>query len=244
MAKVLDISRWTAVPTPDQVACLWELGYRRVVIGTRADKDFAAQFAAFAEHGGWTIEAYLYLYWAQDGAQQARDCVAVIDGAAISRVWLDVEFDDQNLFVSTERCYAVLDAASVELRGYSTDLYSSASQWAQSGMDERYADRLLWDANYGPLPRPWVPYGGWTEREMVQAEGSVPVCGLNVDNGEEEPMTTETKAAFAAVLKALADLGAKVDSADPPGLKQDIQSTFALALRNQERIEALEAAGK
>lgn len=63
------------------------------------------------------------------------------------------------------------------------------------GWGARYASKRLWDAdprNDGSLPPlPFVPFGGWTQRAVVQYTSSVLVCGLNVDMDWEEDEVTQ-----------------------------------------------------
>ena len=54
---------------------------------------------------------------------------------------------------------------------------------------------------------------------------------------EEGPMTPDEKAAFDAVLRQLSALGRKQDE-----LRDQLNNTLALAVRNQTRIDALERA--
>ncbi|HYM15279.1 MAG TPA: lysozyme [Dehalococcoidia bacterium] len=56
-------------------------------------------------------------------------------------------------------------------------------------------------------------------------------------NSEEQSMTPDDKAAFDAVLRQLGELGRKQDE-----LREELNNTLALAVRNQTRIDALERA--
>ena len=58
-----------------------------------------------------------------------------------------------------------------------------------------------------------------------------------VFNSQEEAMTPDEKAAFEAVLRQLGELGRKHDE-----LREELNNTLALAVRNQTRIDALERA--
>lgn len=239
----VDFSSFTDIPSPDQVECWRNQGVTRAIIGTRGNRrNFAAQAQA-CKDGGLEVEAYIYLYWNEPGTTQARNALDIINGMA-SRIWVDVEFDDNNPWPGSLGVQNVLYACFSELPA-DTGLYTSRSMWAQAQV-QGYGDRALWDANYGSPPRPWVPYGDWTSRELVQYAGSVSLCGLNVDLNiiEQEARMYDDQTIDVKFLKAIAFLQGQMkddrnELADAIGKLAQANATSFKGI--EDRLTALEA---
>jgi hypothetical protein len=195
----VDLANYTAVPTPANLACLRARGVTGAIIGTRGNGiKFGLQAQAFLG-AGFTVEAYVFLYAHEPGIAQANAAMVLCRPfAAIRRIWMDVESDPRHPDPPPSVWRLCLrDARSaLLLGGFSPGIYTSISKWTLTGNTAEHADLPLWEArwrypsgdprNLTEPPLPFVPFGGWTERAMVQYAGDVNVCTLNLDFNERE----------------------------------------------------------
>lgn len=205
MVDAIDFSSYTAVPSQIQIDCLKRQGVRRAIIGTRGNNKFGAQVGACSD---LEVEAYLYLYFDQSGSTQAFNCMRALQPfPQIKRVWLDVELDAHDPNPGSRQVVNCLnDAIAGFGNKYALGIYTSQYYWnTVFRMPPAYSHLPLWDANYHTPPRPFTPYGGWTERAMVQYAGSVMLCDLNVDlnmiEEDEMPLSDDDLRKISQVVK-------------------------------------------
>ena len=214
-----DVSNWSHIPTDADIAALKALGVTRVTVGTsfshqNGDGTYTyigeAQCQAF-EAAGFEVQEYQFI-----GHHKAT-----------TRVWwLDVELaetkDDVRVAVATTS---------------PTGIYTRRGIWETLDYDivAEFPGLKLWDANYGPLPRTFIPYGGWTKADMTQYHDTMDIgTGLEVDLSyyeEEDEMTAEEKAQFeqmAATVKDLQkiawDQGVRLNALDTHVHNQDLHT--------------------
>lgn len=191
MPDAIDFSNWTAIPTPIQLDCLRAKGVRKAIIGTRGNphSKFQAQARACLT-AGFSVETYIYLYFAEDPIIQANDAIAKMQGIPVKRVWMDVEGTPQG----ATKTINSLRAVETRLRqaGYQVGVYTSLSKWpAHTGNTTAFSHLPLWDAHWrfpsgssagiDLPPLAFIPYGGWKSCDIVQYVGDVIYCGLNLD---------------------------------------------------------------
>lgn len=220
--KAIDVSS-APPPSDQQIACLKAQGVVKAIVGTSYTYGGSpAQRIAAYKKGGLAVAEYQF---PTDIKQPITD-----------EVWLDVETPPG---CTIAQIRAALN--NIPIRG----IYSSATMWTGTvgsyNVKAEHPWLECWDATYGALPRPWVPFGGFTEadRVMVQYAGNVSLCGLSVDLSEilqEDGMTPEEKAAFDAVTKAVFDQGARLGEAEAT-----IKSLQEIAVDHALRIQELEA---
>ena len=214
MIKAVDLSNWSAIPTPAQVQCLKDQGYSHAFVGSSFGSVWRQQIAAL-EKGGMVVGEYMFPEHVHD---TDRDW------------WLDIE-RSPGTTVTQQTVRAAINDAVNKPKG----IYSNRTAFVDCiGFDWRikqeYEWLACWDANYGDLPRPFIPFGGFTieDRIITQWAGSTNLCGLNVDlnvmEDEDMPLTEDDLNKIAHKLatdpefvKALVDtsyLGAKREVKD------------------------------
>jgi len=196
-ANCVDMSRWGGELSAEEVACLRRRGVRAVVVGAGDPRGAGMwtrqQATAWIEGGGEVLEAYVYLYLAEDPVEQVRAAVREISGLGARRLWIDAE-DVESRWLSPEERLSLLIASVDEARrlGYQTGIYTGRWWW------DRYIGpgptplsiEHLWDARYvtgatadAPAIVPWAgrEYGGFGEPIMYQFAGTTDLCGQSVD---------------------------------------------------------------
>lgn len=233
--RAVDFGNYTAIPTPDQVRCWIDAGYTRAIIGTsfsrrNADGSYtyvATDQIAVCEANGMDVEEYQFVGHLRPTTR---------------RWWLDVELgesiDSIRAAVATGKPYGI---------------YTRRGAWPD-GWDivSEFPDLKLWEAHYADPPPAFVPFGGWTERAMVQWHDSIDLCGLNVDLNiiEEDEMPEVTKGEFAALFglayqtsKVVQALGAGLIAvAQTAGTDHDELEKVKLELDELEHVQTKAAA--
>jgi len=190
--KGIDISNYSGIPTPEQLACIRGQGFDLLIAGTQRPEVTRPQLE-LARDAGFLLEAYVYLYWLTDTAQQVRQALQTIEGLPVRRLWLDCE--DKAAALSTDQVLNAIHQAVEAAGTFPTGIYTGSWWWTPNTLDSTWFSEIpLWHAAYpldtGPetpeselaqrfkgLPR----YGGWTHPAMWQHQGSTELCGLNVD---------------------------------------------------------------
>lgn len=202
--KAADLSNWQRIPTPDDILKLKQMGVKRVIIGSSFGALWQEQVAV-CEAAGFEVQEYMFAGHIHP----------------TNRVWwLDVE--------QAETADEVIQLVGAEPTGVNppTGIYTRKGIFILLGVDivALFPGLKLWDANYGPLPRTFSPYGGWLAADMTQYQDTTDIgTGLSVDLSvyEESDMTpeevdaaietkltTEVWPKFGAVLTQLGNLGA------------------------------------
>ena len=219
MPLAIDVSNFTGPIDAAQASALHATGVRRAVVGTQYPP---SPYPAGCAHlqipalldAGIEVEAYLYLWFAQDPAQQVRDALAVIApwGERIGRLWIDVEDETGNLDAAAR--IAHVRAAVQACAGVPTGVYTAAWFWRPHMEDTAALAALpLWAAQYdGRADLDVMPFGGWARAAMKQYVGDTSIGGLSgVDldwyeeaAGPPRPLTEqEFGYAFAALYRGL-----------------------------------------
>jgi len=120
---------------------------------------------------GLRVQGYL---WCFPGAPRssATSRLAMFDGYALERLWLDVEQSGLRV-ADVNRDLTICDAYT----GGRTGVYSGRWFFAQQGWlgYTAWSDRPLWDSNYDQIADATVdfkPYGGWTRAAVKQFAGT------------------------------------------------------------------------
>lgn len=164
--KAADFANYARVPTPADIDALRDLGITRVIVGSsfsqrQPDGTYryvAADQMAVCEAAGFEVHEFMF----------------------IGRVyptkrtwWLDVELAETP------------DEIRAAVAIYRPDgIYTRKGIWDLLDIDlvSEFPGLKLWDANYGPLPRPFRPYGGWDRADMTQYHDTMDIgTGFEVD---------------------------------------------------------------
>lgn len=217
-----DCSNYARVPTQADIDALKALGVTRMIVGSsfsqrQPDGSYiyiaGDQMAAF-EAAGFEVQEYMFV-----GRVYPTHRVW----------WLDVELSE------------TADDVRNAVRMYRPHgIYTRRGIWNLLGVDlvSEFPGLKLWDANYGPLPRTFIPYGGWTKADMTQWHDTMDIgTGFNVDLNEyEEDAMTPAERAEINDLKAIAFRDAVKINAIDAGVKYLIEVVTNLA----PRVTALE----
>lgn len=190
---VVDVSNYTAVPTPEQLQSWKDAGVGAVIVqaidppagypgGVTVEQINAVNAA------GLQAEAYVWLWTESDVAADIARKLSLLEGLPVSRVWLDVE-DTTDASVE-QRIQTVRDALGVldawtEARGLPrAGIYTARWFWPRYMSDTtEFSDRELWDADYddvADVESGWEPYGGWTSRRVKQYAGTSTLEGVEM----------------------------------------------------------------
>jgi hypothetical protein len=164
------------VPNAADIAALKALGVSRVIVGSSFSHDngdgtyvYIAedQMAAF-EAAGFEVQEYQFIGRHYPSARP---------------IWLDVELAE------------TVDDIRAALRSYKIHgIYTRRGIWDLLDVDllGEFPGLKLWDANYGPLPRTFIPYGGWTKADMTQYHDTMDIgTGFEVDLSVYDEMPEE-----------------------------------------------------
>jgi hypothetical protein len=181
----LDISNYSGEITDAQVACWRANGYQHLVCGTQRP-DLTRRQLLVAVRGGLSVDAYVYLYWADDVPARVRRALDTISGFPVGRLWLDCEDATGGLpaAVIVDKIAAGLAACGERPAG----IYTGRWWWVPAtGNSSRFAGVPLWHAEYTRSPEvlpdfaAFRAYGGWSRPAMWQFQGTTTVCGVTVD---------------------------------------------------------------
>ncbi len=210
--KAADFSNWQRIPDAADIAALKALGVTRVIVGSSFGTVAAAQIAA-CEAAGFEVQEYQF-------PEALRVPVA-------EAWWLDVE---RRTHVTTQDEVRAACRSAVPPIG----IYTSASQWAALmgtwAIVAEFPWLKLWTASYGPLPRPFIFYGGWDHADMTQYQDTTDIgTGFQVDisdyEEEDMPLSDQDKTDIANIVK-----GVVGTMPMPDQWKRDIHDEVKLAL--------------
>lgn len=120
---------------------------------------------------GLRIQGYVWCFPSGTAASM-RGRLAMFDGFAIERLWLDAEQSGLHV-ADVDRDLVLCDSYT----GKPTGVYTGRWFFAQQGWLglRKWSDRPLWDANYDGTPNVavgFVPYAGWTAPVIKQYRGT------------------------------------------------------------------------
>lgn len=157
-------------------------GYDLVICGSQRRQVTRSQLQAALE-AGMKLEAYVWLGWQGDTADQVRRALETVEGFPVRRLWLDVEEPDGGLTAELilNAIQRALDACGTMLAG----IYTSRSKWQiLAGNSPRFGDLPLWAAFYtddDDIDNWGGPFGGWDRCQMRQHAGDAELAGVHVD---------------------------------------------------------------
>lgn len=200
--QAFDISSWQGRPDPLWFRNMKAAGYDLCWIqlwgltpNGNASNPHAEYQLTQARAAGMDIGGYIVVYG--DVTDDTRILVQVALAAAgdqkkhLKFVALDVETAP----IRMERLMNAYNNIGLQLPGVVRPMYTSRWKWsiafgtrpwppaAESPLLEA---RYWFDSGFAPVVPPdlewmWVPFGGWTERAMLQYAGTVPTIGVGVD---------------------------------------------------------------
>lgn len=190
-----DVSHWSGEITDAEVRCWWGKGVRHVIAGTQSARIMHQQLD-MAIAGGMTVDAYVYLYWGSDMAQQVSDALAAVGGYPVGRLWLDVEEPPGSY--GPVALDGFIEDALAACGAMPCGIYTARWWWnpATKGSNA-FSNVPLWYAYYDDDPSlgtwSWQSFGGWLAPTAKQFD-EVYVCGIDVDKNtmyvSAEPTTT------------------------------------------------------
>lgn len=213
----IDVSNYTGAIDAARAEALHAAGVRRAVVGTQYPAPPYPSGVAHAQipallDAGIEVQAYVYLWLAEDTAAQVRAAVQRLAPwqGRIARLWLDVEDTSAPAQSPPQRVQAVR-AAVAACGPFAPGIYTGAWWWRPHTADTHaFAQLPLWVAQYdGERNLDFSPFGGWTRAAMKQYAGSATFAGVphvDLDWYEEEilPLTEQEFGwAFAALYRGV-----------------------------------------
>src|SRR5690348_1562586 len=177
-----DVSVWETPLAQSQMDCFWDSGVRHVVVGTQ-DALVARQQLAMAVARGMTVDAYVYIYWDTDVAQQVEAAFAMVQGFPIGRMWLDIEQSPGSLGANTliPRIQAGLDDCNTHAP-VGCGIYTGPGWWkSYLANTSAFTQTPLWYALYNKKRSlsDWSTeqFGGWAAPVAKQFQ-TAPLCAV------------------------------------------------------------------
>lgn len=213
---------WGGPLSIPQAKGLWDAGVRNIKVGDgnaavggagQWARQQASSWISLYGAAGGTVDAYIYLYMANDPIQQVAQAFQTLDAIAVRRWWLDAE-DTQSAFLSIyqrEQFLASCESEVTRRRGV-CGLYTGGWWWKPNmGNSARFSHLPLWNSYYDDNPdESGLPYGGWQHSAVEQYAGTTTLGGMSVDlnydstlEEEEMGMTPAERAEFDALKRAV-----------------------------------------
>lgn len=173
----VDVAHWAGDISTTTWKRVLDAGVSRVVCGTQNHARTRQQLVAARLAGCSDREAYTYVYFAGNAAEQVRRDVALVKPLGVKRLWIDCE-DVVPGMTQDEYVRAIAGAvAIVEAGGLEAGIYTARWWWlAYTGNSSAFKDRAWWTAQWDgvdDLARV-TRYGGWTTAAMKQYRPSTP----------------------------------------------------------------------
>jgi len=236
--SAIDFANYTPVPNSAQLEALRERGVARAIVGASYDAFARAQAAAFHD-AGFEVEGYAWLTPGPAPYLPVHAAIEALSDVGVGRWWLDCEEEMGVLTPAAvrERIRKSLVLLLMEQPAARRGVYTTRAWWQRWTGDwdlsSEFPDCDLWEAHWvhgehdecrgyenerDAIP-PFVPFGGWTSRAMVQWHPSTLICadvdgGLNVDLDEieEDPMAAPTIGEFQAAVGLLVRVNQTLDA--------------------------------
>lgn len=177
MNKAIDVSSAPPI-TASQADCLKRQGITKIIVGTSYPYGGSPkQRIEAARLFGFEVAEYQFPQFRQ---------IPLTD-----EVWIDVE--------TPPGATADLIRASMATQQRPVGIYSSRTMWSATvgsyNVKAEFPWLKVWAADYGSLPRPFKPFGGFVEADlsMMQYKGDTEICSMSVDLNLiiEQPMEEE-----------------------------------------------------
>lgn len=181
--KGVDISHWTG-NISDAVAAYWKQnGVKHVIAGTQKEA-ITRQQLQVAVRNGFTVDAYVFLYFNGNMAAQVKEALRRIQGFPVTRLWLDIEAKTGSYTQSQIKAqiWDAIRACGNQPYG----IYTGAWWWKgyiKNTTD--FANIPLWYAWYDKNPSlstwSYQKFGGWQQPWGKQYQGTTNFGGVVVD---------------------------------------------------------------
>jgi GH25 family lysozyme M1 (1,4-beta-N-acetylmuramidase) len=185
----IDVSHWSGEISKAKFSAAKAGGVSRVVVSLN-NLDLARRQLEAAASAGLEVQAYIYLYFAQDVAARVRSCLGVIGGLGVEHVWLDCE-DEKHTLTPHQLNARIEDAILAVGPPYTAGIYTAAWWWKKHmGILAGQTRLPLWDAFWdGEADLDAPRYGGWTRAAMSQYRADTTFAGIWCDlNAYEKPV--------------------------------------------------------
>lgn len=246
MIGALDLSNYTTnvpgfgapggVITDQLVQCWMRQGFNHAIIGTQWP-DLTRHQLEICHRGGMTLDLYSFLIWSRDIPSYMAARVNLGDGYPVGRHWLDCE--EAIAPFTSNQILDKIDQAVEGLGDFPTGIYTGEWWWNPNVATDAYSQLPLWHAAYQARPSSLTlprPYGGWTEATIWQYQGSVQLCGANMD-------LNVVADGYVPAPPVPVPIPVPVPAPGGNDLTQEEQIELAL-LKNQERLYKALALGK
>jgi hypothetical protein len=178
----VDISLWSGEITDEEVGCWYDEGVRHVIAGTQNPRVTLQQLDQALE-GGMSVDAYIYIHWDEDIAEEVKHDVELLKDYPIGRLWLDIEAapDGRTPTQLAAKIREGLDACGEMPCG----IYTAAWWWEPHMRNsDEFADVPVWYAYYDrdPSMQTWATqsFGGW-DMPWGKQWNEIYFCGIDVD---------------------------------------------------------------
>lgn len=180
--RAVDVSFWSGMITPSEVACWRSSGIEHVVPGTQVF-DITRQQLQTAVAGGMTVDAYVVLYWDQSIPAQVETALATVAGFPIGRLWLDIEVHPGGRSVA--QLEALIQQGLDACGDTTCGIYTGKWWWdAYMRGSTRFSHVPVWYAYYDQIASldtwSYQAFGGWPFATGKQY-GYGQSCGVTVD---------------------------------------------------------------
>ena len=180
----VDISHWTG-NISDRVAQNWKnLGVKHVICGTQREA-ITRQQLGVAVRNGFTVDAYVYLYFRGNMTYQVKEALRRIRGFPVTRLWLDIEDRGAKNYSLSKRKAKIWE--SIRAAGnFPHGIYTGKWWWTYYVKNTSDFSHLpLWYARYDKNPSlsTWSrqKFGGWSWPWGKQYQGTTRYGGATVD---------------------------------------------------------------
>lgn len=194
----LDVSQYSGEISALQFLGAKDKGVSRVIVALNS-MELARRQMRNAHAAGLEVEAYIYVYFAQDPAGRVRSCLeAIKDLPYVARVWVDCEDEKHSLAAKYLGPKIAACLTAVATAGYKTGVYTGAWWWKKHMQTDpnwgsNFRHHALWDAYWDKDADIDTPgYGGWTKAEMSQHTNDTTFAGIwcdinSYDDGQPTP---------------------------------------------------------
>ena len=179
----VDISHWTG-KINDTIAQNWKRkGVKHVIAGTQR-RNITRQQLAVCVRNGFTVDAYVYLYFRGSMTYQVQKALRTIQGFPVTRLWLDIE--DKPTGLSVAQIKAKIREAIRATQGFPYGIYTGAWWWKYYLKNTKdFSHVPLWYPRYDKNPSlstwAWQKFGGWQTPWGKQYQGTTRYGGAIVD---------------------------------------------------------------
>lgn len=202
MSLAFDISAWQGRPSLAWFQQMKAAGYEMCWIqlwgltpNGNGPNPHAAYQLAQARAAGMTIGGYIVVYGDATDDTHILVQVALAAAGAEKENLKFVALDIETAPIRMTRVLNAYDQIGAQLPGVTRAMYTSAwkwsiafgaAKWPYAATTPLLEARYVLNSGYAPATPPpldwfWVPFGGWTQRAMLQYAGTVKTFDVGVD---------------------------------------------------------------